>query len=198
MAAFRLSHLTNRLFAKLLVSRAPWLLLCAVFLADVSTAVAAGAPAPSNVVPLFLVTKSQNKNQVQYAIRLDDQCAPASAAPVFAYWRMLEEGPKRTAPLLPREVQAYGLASQQLVVRKGQRNQVRITLRALPSRPILIQTSRGARGACLALATTTIARQPAHLFNVYVRLTWLLGVDYLLLQGWSMDGKHVIKEQINQ
>lgn len=185
-------------FAELVVSRAPWLALGAILLTALSMASAASAPASSTVVPLFLVTKSQNKNQVQYAIRVDDHCAPASPTPVFAYWRMLEQGPARTAPLLSREFQAYGLASQRIIARKGERNEVSITLRAVPSRPILVETAPGPRGACVASATITIARQPAHLFNVYARLKWFLGVDYLLLQGWSMDGKHVVKERLSQ
>ncbi|MEO6599571.1 MAG: DUF4833 domain-containing protein [Polyangiaceae bacterium] len=182
---------------KLIIWRARWIALAAVLLPGVSTAVASKSTPSSTVAPLFLITKSQNKNQVQYAIRLDDHCSPASAAPVFAYWRMLEQGPARTAPLLSSELHAYGLASQRIVARKGERNAVSLTLRAVPSRPILVETSVGPHGACAARATITIALQPARLFNVYARLSWFLGVDYLLLQGWSIDGKRVIKERLN-
>ncbi len=44
------------------------------------------------LVPVFSIAKSENKNQVQYVVRLDAHCAPVGPAPVFAYWRMLEKG----------------------------------------------------------------------------------------------------------
>jgi hypothetical protein len=46
-----------------------------------------------------------------------------------------------------------------------------------------------------ALATASIAGAPAHLFNVYVHLKWD-GVDYMLLQGWSLDGSRVVRETV--
>ena len=42
----------------------------------------------------------------------------------------------------------------------------------------------------------TIAGTPAHLFGVYVKLAWPVGVDYLLIQGWSLDGTHVVTERV--
>jgi Domain of unknown function (DUF4833) len=161
-------------------------------------AIAASAeqPAPTGrVVPVFSIAKSENKNQVQYVVRLDDHCAPAGPAPLSAYWRMLEQGPTQNAPILPREVPAYGLASQVLVASDSSGGQVRAVLNALPGRPVTIATSRGSDGACRALATVSISGGYAYLFNVYVRLKWD-GVDYLLVQGWSMDGSHVVREKI--
>jgi hypothetical protein len=41
-------------------------------------ATAAGAQSPSaagKLVPVFTIAKSENKNQVQYVIRLDDHCS---------------------------------------------------------------------------------------------------------------------------
>ncbi len=57
-------------------------------------------------LPLFTISKSENKNQVQFAINVDERCAPIGEAPVFAYWRMLEKGPDATEPLLSRELPA--------------------------------------------------------------------------------------------
>lgn len=154
----------------------------------------ADAPAPPRAsVPLFSITKSENKNQIAYALYVDENCAPASGAPVFAYWKMFEKGPTRTAPMLSREAKAYGLVAQRVDGEK-----VRIALKAVPSKPIVIETSRGAQGACQALSTTTIAGVPAHLFDVYVRLKGIFGVDDLLLRGWSMDGKAVVQEKVTR
>jgi hypothetical protein len=162
-----------------------------------SPAPAAADPASTASVPLFSIAKSENKNQVQYAVRVDANCAPAGTAPVYAYWRMLEQGPTPTAPLLSREFDAYGLASQVILARGAGGGQARAVLKALPSRPVTIETLRGADGACRALSTVPISGAPAHLFNVYVRLKWD-GVDYLLLQGWSMDGSHVVREKLQR
>jgi hypothetical protein len=157
----------------------------------------AAAPKPqAHTLSLFTIGKSQNKNQVQYAVHVDAQCVPASGAPVFAYWRMLELGPNRVEPLLPRELSAYGPASQLAATRGADGGKVRLVLRALPDRPIFVETRRAAGGTCRAFATVPIAGSPAHLFNVYVKLTWHLSVDYLLLRGWSLDGARVLSEKL--
>ena len=164
-------------------------------LAFLGNGVRADAPPPRREVPLFTIAKSENKNQVQYAIRVDEHCAPESGAPVFAYWRMLEKGPDQTEPLLARELDAYGIASQAAVARNAEGGKVSLVLRAVPSRTILIETwHSGTR--CQAVATLSIGGAPAHLFNVYAKLGWLFGVDYLLLQGWSLDGMHVVREKL--
>jgi Domain of unknown function (DUF4833) len=160
------------------------------------------APADSaepkaHAVSLFTIGKSQNKNQVQYAVHVDGQCVPIPGAPVFAYWRMLELGPTRVEPLLARELSAYGPTSQQVTARRADGGEVRLVLRALPNRSIVVETRRAADGTCRALATVAIAGSPAHLFSVYVKLTWRLSVDYLLLRGWSMDGTRILTEKLS-
>jgi hypothetical protein len=157
---------------------------------------ASAAALPTRPLEIFSIAKSENKNQVVYFVNVDADCAPASGAPIFAYWRMLEKGPSATAPLLAREVDAYGAASQAIVEHTDGGGKLRLVLRALPDRPILVETTRGGDGACRVLATVTVAGTPAHLFNVYARVKWLFGVDYLLLRAWSLDGSRVITEKI--
>jgi len=162
----------------------------------VTAAQAESAKSVVHTVSVFTIGKSQNKNQVQYAVHVDGQCVPVPGAPVFAYWRMLELGPTRVEPLLPSELSAYGPASQLVTARGADGGEVRLVLRALRNRPILLATRRATDGTCRALATVAIAGSPAHLFNVYVKLTWHLSVDYLLLRGWSMDGTRVLSEKL--
>ena len=171
----------------------PWILIASL----IATFGSASVPpvGGGSTVPVFSIAKSENKNQVQYVVRVDDHCVPIAPAPMSAYWRMLEQGPTATAPLLPREAPAYGLASQEIIANNRQGGRVRAVLRALTARPLTVETSRGPDGKCLALATVTIAGTSAHLFNVYVLLKWN-GVDSLLLRGWSMDGSRVIQERI--
>ncbi len=171
------------------------LLSVVAVLATLANEATADAPPRTGALLLFSIAKSENKNQVQYAILTDPACAPVGAAPVSAYWRMLEQGPHATGPLLSREVPAYGLASQSVASRGASGGSVRVLLNALPGRPVTIATSRGSDGACRASATLPIAGTPARLSNVYVKLAWN-GVDYLLLRGWSIEGSRLVTEKI--
>jgi len=148
-------------------------------------------------VALFTIAKSENKNQVQYAIRVDDRCAPLGNVPVFAYWHMLEQGPERTEPLLDREQPAYGLYSQSVTTLSGSGGKVRIALRAVSTRPIEIETWRDPKGECRGSATLLIAGIMARLFNVYAKLRWPFGIESLLLQGGSLDGTRVVREVVH-
>lgn len=168
------------------------LLAACAFAASAPRAVAQG---PTRSVNLFLISKSQNKNQVQYAISVDDACAPVAEAPVYAYWRMLERGPNETEPLLAREQRPYGLASQTIERRDERGGEVVIALRALPSKTMRVKTWRAGQG-CHAVVTTPIGGAPAHLFNVHASLKWPFGVDYLLISGWSTDGSKVLRERL--
>lgn len=154
--------------------------------------------APGRTIPLFTIAKSSNKNQVQYSIRVDDRCAPVGSAPVFAYWRMLEQGPDQTEPLLDMELPAYGLASQSIESQSSLGGRVRIALRGVPRRSIEVETWGDPGGACRGSATLLIGGTPARLFNVYAKLKWPFGLDYLLLQGWSLDGSHVAREILRE
>ena len=143
-------------------------------------------------VPLFSISKTENKNYVQYAMRLDASCAPAGSAPAFAYWRMLERGPSVVEPLLSHEQPAYGIASQAVLERGDGRGLVRVTLRALPNAPLLVASRRSASGSCEATARTPIGGVDARLFNVHAVLRWPFGVARLLVSGWSLaDGRAV-------
>ncbi len=163
----------------------------------------AGAPGgdplhfgPHDFTSLFSISKSENKNEVAFAIHLDAQCAPAGDAPVFAFWRMNEKGPAVIEPLLGREERAYGIGRQRVVARGSEGGRVEVTLRALPSRPIVVETKPG-EGRCQAWSTLPIAGESAYLYNVYVKLKEL-GVDYLLLSGWASDRSRVLHERIDR
>jgi hypothetical protein len=157
---------------------------------------AAGAE-PSGDISLFSISKSENRNQVVYAVRVDEACHPVGDAPVHAYWRMLEKGPAAIEPLLSREERAYGLASQQTEPLGGADGDrlVRVRLRALPDRTIVIRTARSA-DTCIATATATVAAKPVSLFNVHARLRWLFGVESLTLSGRAATGGAVVQETL--
>src|ERR1700733_7408049 len=115
---------------------APLLALAAMVVPGALFAAPADSPrlGAHDAPQVFSIAKSENKNRVAYALRLDERCAPVGAAPLAPYWRMLEKGPTVTEPLLPREEQAYGIAAQS--VKAGV---VRVTLRALEGREIAVE-----------------------------------------------------------
>ena len=168
--------------------------LCAVLLAVAAGGLVAGVAqgdAGHDVGSVFLVAKSENRNQVHYGIHLDAACAPAGAAPVFAYWRMLERGPLATEPLLKREMDVYGIAEQRVVERGAEGGRVTLGLRALPGRALSVQ-SASRDGKCEATATTGIGGTQASLRRVFVQLRWPFGVDHLELSGRALaDGRWV-------
>ena len=158
----------------------------------VSATFLATRPARAAEIPeTFLISKSENKNQIHYAVRVDDACRPAGANPVQPYWRMLEQNAINVERILPREERIYGIAEQRV-----DGSAVRIRLRALPSRPITITTSRSLTGKCVASTTVPINGKPARLFDIHIAMN-LLGVDHLLVTGWADDGT-VVRERIDR
>ncbi|MBX7259960.1 MAG: DUF4833 domain-containing protein [Candidatus Hydrogenedentes bacterium] len=150
---------------------------------------------PNDISSLFSISKSENKNEVLYAMRLDENCAPVGTTPVFGYWRMNEKGPGQTEPLLSREQSAYGIASQTVRERNTDGGKVRFTLKAVPDRPIDVVTRRDG-STCRAWSTMAIQNQKAFLYNVFAKVRWPFGVSYLLLSGWSEDRTRVLQERI--
>jgi len=148
-----------------------------------------------DVASVFLIAKSENRNQVHYGVHLDAACAPVGPTPVFAYWRMLEQGPHATEPLLSREVGAYGFVEQRVVERGADGGRVTLRLRALPARPIAIET-RAHDGVCEATATTFIGGAAASLRSVYAQLRWPFGVDHLVLSGRSLADGRAVEERL--
>lgn len=152
---------------------------------------------PSELPSVFFISKSENKNQVHYAVAVDADCTPAGGAPVRPYWRLLEKGAAVTAPLLAREQRAYGVASQSVTRRWASGGRITLVLQALPQRPLTIVTGKDSKGACLASVYTVIQHEPARLHGIHVVLKWLgLGVDSLILKGWARSDRRVLRETL--
>jgi hypothetical protein len=148
----------------------------------------------SDVRSVFYIAKSQNKNQVHYGIRLDQECNPVGSRPVFAYWRMLENHGE-TEALLGTEGPAYGLAETQEITNLPDESRVRVKLRAFPDRPLTILVTRNGE-RCAAVATTTISGASARLDWLYVKLRWPFGIDYVLLRGYHTGDRRWVQERI--
>lgn len=141
----------------------------------------------------FFIAKSENRNQVHFAVRLDSKCMPSGERPIVAYWRELERGPGKTSPLTALEGPAYGIASQEVASRQGT-GVVRLALRALPSRPLVIETTPR-DGGCKAVASLRIMGVPAQLRRVFVQLRWPFGVDHVVVSGVA-EGGRVVTERL--
>ncbi len=151
----------------------------------------------AEVGSVFHIAKSENKNQVHYAVRVDAQCRPLGTHPVYGYWRDFEDGPRATSQLLSHEQPAYGLTEPRYVKRSEAGGEVRIGLRGFPDRPLLIMTFREG-AACRARAFTSIAGKPALLQSIYVELGLLFSVDEVIVRGLRVaDGKPV-KEKVDE
>jgi hypothetical protein len=170
----------------------PFLLLGALAVSEASSA---QEPQPSELPSVFFISKSENKNQVHYAVAVDANCAPAGGAPVRPYWRLLARGPAFTAPLLAREQRAYGIASQNVDQRWAAGGRITLVLEALPKRPLSIVTGKNSQGTCIASVYTVIQQQPARLYAIHVVLKWL-GVESLIIKGWATSDGRILRETV--
>jgi len=149
---------------------------------------------PNDVATVFFINKSDDKNRVDYWIRLDDRCAPTVDDAVVPYWREFEKAP----PVITHSIgmldkMAYGIASQR-VVRRDQNGGDHFMRLKQVGRPIGIATRRGEGGRCIATARTTIAGVTAELSSIYVKLNGPLSVAYIDIKGRDMrTGKAVVE-----
>ena len=149
---------------------------------------------PRDPKSVFLVAKSENKNQVHYGVKLDDACNVVDNRPLYGYWRMLENKGE-IEPILSREVRAYGIDPAQRVEKSGDVTTIYARMNAVPDRVLRVTVTRAA-GKCEARAAMSIAGAEANLRLIYIRLSWPFGVDYILLRGSRMTDGRPIEEKI--
>lgn len=178
------------------------LLVTALASADVGAASGAPAAISSAALPLaaiqsiFQIEKSENRNQVHYAVNVDAACRPIGPKPVYGYWRDLERGPKAVSPLLDHEQRAYGLNDPRSIRANGGAYEIRLSLRGFPERPLVIQVF-AQDGRCFARTVTTIQGQPALLRSIYVDLGFLFSVNYALVRGVRIRDGALVQEKVH-
>lgn len=147
----------------------------------------------ASVNSIFHIEKSENRNQVHYAITIDERCRPVGKTPVRGYWREYEQGPTIVDSLKKHQQRAYGVTDATVTL-AADGGDVRLAMRALPDRPLRIATFReGAR--CRARAFTPIKGQPAILTSIYVEIGFL-SVDYLIMRGIRISDGVEIEERV--
>lgn len=148
---------------------------------------------PHDVRSVFYVSKSENDNQVHYALRLDAACRPVGERPVFAYWRRMKGSARVDAPLVSPGTHVYGASDNQAVQRTAEGGRVQMFVKALDRVRIDVTVTKLPTGECQALATTTLHGSKVRLSHAFLQLgAWGLRVKYVDVFGArTSDGKQV-------
>jgi hypothetical protein len=159
------------------------------------TAHAQVALGPRDVHSLFFITRSNNRNEVHYGVRLREGCVPASDSPIFAYWRLREETPEQLSPLLEREEAAYGIAPAQHVLTRRGLTRVSFQLNAFPDRP-LVATIKPTGRTCSANVVAQVADRAAILDHIHIELGFLWSIQRIVLEATDVTGQAKLQEVI--
>ena len=185
----------SRRIARCVVPGAVVVLVAGVALAaHGADAAVPGARPPASV---FHIAKSENRNQVHYGVKLDDECRPIGKTPMYGYWRDFEVGPSARSELLDREQPAYGLTRPRFVEQTDEGGTVAVGLRGFPDRSIRVETFRDGE-ACRARAFTKIGGQVAVLQAIYVELGFLFSIDYVVVRGLRLSDGRPIQEKVDE
>lgn len=150
-----------------------------------------------DIATLFYVAKSDDRNRVDYGIRLDAQCAPAGNTPLYAYWRRFEPGQDPLGDLNLLDQTVYGIARQDVRTRADNGSWIEVSLRALPSRRVLVLVQR-AGDRCVGAAQTDIRGQESILDHVFVQLAGPGRIDHAMIRGEDRVSGHPIFERVTQ
>jgi hypothetical protein len=153
---------------------------------------------PFDIPTLFFIDKSDDRNRVDYGIRLDEQCVPKEDA-IFAYWREFEHAPPvRTHSLNLIEPLAYGISEQHAIRRTPASTEYVLILKRF-RRPIFVSLTKEADGHCAALPRTTVAGvEGVQLLSVYVKLGGVLSVDYVVVRGRDLKTGQLVEERLTR
>jgi hypothetical protein len=149
---------------------------------------------PNDVHSVFHVAKSENQNQVHYGLRLDASCRPLGKRPVFAYWKRHRTTGQVDAPLEGLGRRFYGASDEQKVQVGTTGGRVQMHVKALDRVLVDIAITKTANG-CMALPTTTINGERAHLSRAYLQLgRFGMTVKYVDVMGTRpRDGARVVQ-----
>jgi len=150
-----------------------------------------------DVPTIFYINKSDDRNRVDYGIRLDEHCTPTLEEPIFPYWREFEPPPPvRTHSLGLLDGLAYGV-SHQHVVRRNANGALLLMKPKHVNRWIWVTTSKEADGHCTATATTSIGGlEGIELLSVYVKLAGFLSVEYVNIIGKNPRTGATVSERL--
>jgi hypothetical protein len=136
-----------------------------------------------DVETVFFISKSDDRNRVDYGIHVNEHCAPTGDDAVFPYWREFENSPPvRTHTLGLFEYVPYGFSEQRLVHRSQTGGDQLLRLKQL-DRPIAVRAHKDG-DKCVATAYARIAGVEGAVFvSVYAKLSGATSVDYVDIHG---------------
>lgn len=145
---------------------------------------------PFDVKTVFAIGKSDDGNQVQYALKLNSACHPVGNQPTFGYWREYDRH-ERLLPMGLLDQIGYGIAHQKVT---GQH--VFIALNPAAGREIEIIAAANADGTCHAAAFTTISGKRARLTLIFLQLSGPLSVKWVELRGVDDETGAALVERV--
>jgi len=135
-----------------------------------------------DVRTVFFISKSDDRNRVDYGVRLDARCQPVGDAPVYAYWHRFEPGQPTYGDLNAMDRRVYGVRRQRVHDGNEGGTWIEIRLAAVTDERILILVRRRA-GRCDASAQIQVRGRDAVLDHVHVQLGRLFGVQHVTIHG---------------
>jgi len=147
----------------------------------------------NDVRTIFYISKSDDRNRVDYAIRLDQRCQPVGTTPVYAYWHRFEPGEATYGDLNSMDRRAYGISRQTVRSRAANGSWVEMHLAGFPEQRFLVLAQRGEDGSCHARAQLSIDERDAFLDHIHVQLGWV-GVDRIVLHGREVTSGTEVSE----
>lgn len=152
---------------------------------------------PFDVQTVFYIAKSNDKDRVDYGMRLDEHCAPVADDAVFPYWRILQLGPPvRSHPLKFLQYFAYGVAKQHILDKGPGGGKYMIRLKQV-DRDMLIVSKRDQDSHCVATAYTKIQSvDNARLDYVFAKVAGPMSVDYVDVHGTDPNSGQSLVERL--
>ncbi len=146
----------------------------------------------------FFISKSDDRNRVDYGMRLDASCAPYGEEAIFPYWRVFEGSPPvRTKELSLMDRIPYGISEQRALSRSATGSEYSLRLKQF-ERPIVIITKKEANGSCSAMARSTVNGSQAQLVSVFAKLAGFASVDYIDVFGKDLQSGAPVTERIKR
>jgi hypothetical protein len=173
----------------------PAVILAASSVVDSSTARADEVRfGPYDVRTVFFIGKSDDRDEVHYGIRLDRDCRPIGANPIFPYWLQLERGPDEVDDLNFLDRTVYSVRTLNVDRGEGRdTSHVTFTLQATQDRLVTVEAKREG-SQCVAAAKAVVAGSVAKLDRIFVKLARLWRVDYVDLFGTDpLSGRPIVE-----
>lgn len=163
-----------------------------------------GAPGPSHaadsvkfgpydVRSAFHVEKSENKNEVHYAVRLDAACRPQGKRPVFAYWQRYRKTGRINDPLVGAGTRVYGASDEQTVTANPiTGGRVSMYVKALKRLTVDLRIEK-VKDLCQVTPTVSINGERARLSHAFLQLgRFGITVKYVDVVGMrERDGQRI-------